>query len=325
MSVYTATAQANPNIAFIKYWGNQDHTLRIPENGSISMNLDGLHTTTTVTFASDYRNDQLILNNNPVEGSVFKRVSAFLDRVRKLAGIEQFAAVNSQNNFPTGAGIASSASAFAALSLAATSAAGLHLDEKALSRLARTGSGSACRSIPSGFVEWQAGDSDLTSYAHSIAPPEYWNLVDCIAVVAVGHKSTGSSEGHTTASTSPLQAARVSDAERRLRLCRQAILNRDFETFAQITELDSNLMHSVMMTSTPSLFYWTPPTLDVIHSVQTWRKQGLPVCYTIDAGPNIHVITLSDSVEQVSRRLSDIPGVLEILIARPGGACKLLN
>jgi len=169
----SAIAQSHPNIAFIKYWGNRDDRLRLSSNGSISMNLDGLSTQTQVTFDASLASDELILNSAPVQGSALKRVSVFLDLVRQMAELQLFARVESQNNFPMGAGIASSASAFAALALAASKAADLELNEKVLSRLARRGSGSACRSIPGGFVEWQAGEDDITSYAYSIAKPNH--------------------------------------------------------------------------------------------------------------------------------------------------------
>ena len=133
-----------------------------------------------------------------------------------MAGIPTYARVESQNNFPTGAGLASSASGFAALSLAASQAAGLELDEKDLSRLARTGSGSACRSIPGGFVEWQAGSNDEDSYAYSIAPPNHWDIVDCVALVSQDEKTVSSTSGHSLASTSILQPSRLADAPRRL-------------------------------------------------------------------------------------------------------------
>ena len=219
-----------------------------------------------------------------------QRVSQFLDHVRKLSGMQWFAQVESENNFPTGAGIASSASAFAALSLAASRAAGLELSETELSRLARRGSGSACRSVPGGFVEWQAGNSDQDSYAYSLAPPDHWNLADCVAIVSQQHKETGSFQGHALAHTSPLHTARLSGVEQRLAQCRQAILQRDFDALAQVMELDSNLMHAVMITQSPPLLYWQPATLAVMHAVQEWRGQGLAACYTIDAGPNVHVI-----------------------------------
>jgi len=176
MSTMTATAIAFPNIAFIKYWGNRNDQLRLPVNGSISMNLDGLFTQTTVTFETNLDKDILTLNDQIADQQATARISSFLDLVRNLAKNDLKAHVVSTNNFPTGAGIASSASAFAALSLAATAAIGLNLSEAELSRLARRGSGSACRSVPGGFVEWRAGNSDLDSYAISIAGPDHWTL-----------------------------------------------------------------------------------------------------------------------------------------------------
>ncbi len=247
------------------------------------------------------------------------RVSGILDLVRVAAGKNYFMRVESENNFPTGAGIASSAAAFAALALAASKAVGLELDEPALSRLARRGSGSASRSVPGGFVEWQMGDDEASSYAFSIAPAEHWDLADCVAIVSSGHKKTGSTQGHPLADTSPLQAARVADAPRRVEICRNAILKRDFEQFASIAESDSDLMHAVMMTSNPALFYWQPATLRVMQSVRDWRAAGVPVFYTIDAGPNVHVITLKEEMHKVSEKLKALEGVSDVLSATVGG------
>lgn len=321
----TATAFANPNIAFIKYWGNRDNTLRLPVNGSISMNLEGLSTRTTVSFQASLPFDELIINGHEVTGAGLDRVSYILDIIRGLANIREHAEVMTENNFPSGAGIASSASAFAALALAGSKAAGLGLSESALSRLARRGSGSAARSIPSGFVEWQMGSTDEDSYAFSIANQEHWKLVDCVAIVSDSHKKTGSTEGHVIAPTSPLQEARVADAPRRIELCRNAILNRDFELFASIVELDSDMMHSVMMTSLPALHYWMPASLNVMSAVREWRSNGLPVCYTVDAGPNVHVICPETEAQIVNEHLREIDGVKDVLVARVGGAAKIVN
>lgn len=321
----TASAIAHPNIAFIKYWGNRHTSLRIPSNGSISMNLEGLQTRTRVAFDPALQSDEFQLNGIAQAGPGLQRVSSFLDFVRQMAGITTRARVSSENNFPTGAGIASSASAFAALSLAASAAAGLQLSEAQLSRLARRGSGSASRSVPGGFVEWQAGNSDLDSYAFSIASPDHWNLTDCVAVVSQVHKPTGSTEGHALADTSPLQIARVADATRRLDICRKAILERDFGTFAEIVELDSNLMHAVMMTSTPNLIYWQPATLSVMQAVQSWRQDDLDVCYTIDAGPNVHVLCPTPLAGKIAGMLGSLPGVAKVLTAGVGGAAHLEN
>ncbi len=320
----TATAQANPNLAFIKYWGNRDNTLRIPSNGSISMNLDGLYSRTTVTFQPSLSFDQLSINGRQITGPGRDRIAHILDIIRGMANIHERAEVMSENNFPSGAGIASSASAFAALALAGSKAAGLNLSLPELSRLARRGSGSAARSIPGGFVEWQAGTHDEDSFAFSIAPPEHWKLVDCVAIVSAAQKKVGSTEGHSVAGTSPLQAARVADAPRRLDLCRKAILERDFNAFASIVELDSDMMHAVMMTSTPALHYWKPASLEVMKCVRQWRADGLPVCYTVDAGPNVHVMCPESEAQIVEQRLREIKGVDQVLVARPGGPAEIV-
>lgn len=319
----TATAIAHPNIAFIKYWGNRDDALRLPVNGSLSMNLDNLYTRTRVTFNPDLPTDSLTINGKAARGPALIRVIEILDLVRQQSGQIGRAAVVSSNNFPIGAGIASSAAAFAALALSASAAAGLELSEQDLSRLARRGSGSACRSIPGGFVEWQMGDSEADSFAFSIAPAAHWPLVDCVAVVSQVHKVTGSSEGHGLAASSPLQNARVGDAPRRLNLCRQAILTKDFAAFAEVVELDCNMMHAVMQTSSPALLYWQPGTLAVMQAVTAWRAAGQTVCYTIDAGPNVHVLCPADAAQQVQSKLAEIAGVEKVLVAGVGGPARL--
>jgi diphosphomevalonate decarboxylase len=289
------------------------------------MNLEGLYTRTTVSFQPSLRFDTLIIGGHEVTGNGLERVSHFLDIIRGMANIQEHAEVVSQNNFPSGTGIASSASAFAALALAGSQAAGLNLDERELSRLARQGSGSASRSIPGGFVEWQSGASDDDSFAFSIAEPGHWDLVDCVAIVSTAHKKTGSAEGHPLAETSLLQAARVADAPRRLEICRRAILERDFHAFASIVELDSDMMHAVMMTSTPALHYWKPASLEVMSCVRQWRSEGIPVCYTVDAGPNVHVICLATEAQRVEKRLREIQGVNNVLVARAGGPANVVE
>lgn len=295
-------------------------------NGSISMNLDGLCTRTTVSFQPSLPFDELIINGREVTGAGLDRVSYILDIIRGMANIHDRAEVITENNFPSDAGIASSASAFAALAVAGSKAAGLNLNEPELSRLARRGSGSASRSIPGGFVEWQVGTTDEDSFAFSIAPADHWKLVDCVAIVSASHKKTGSTEGHSIAPTSPLQAARVADAPRRLEICRKAILEKDFDAFASIVELDSDMMHSVMMTSTPALHYWKPASLDVMNSVRMWRtNESIPACYTVDAGANVHVITLESEAHIVEKRLREIKSVEDVLVAHAGGPATIVK
>jgi len=288
------------------------------------MNLEELITRTRVTFDPALTTDIFDLNSIRQTGKPLQRVISHLNLLRGVRGIATRAHVLSENNFPSGAGIASSASAFAALTLAGVHALGLEMCEKDLSRLARRGSGSACRSIPAGFTEWYRGASDMDSFAVSIAPPSHWDLVDCIAVVESAHKTTGSSEGHKIASTSPFQKERVADASRRVERCRNALLGRDFEVFAEIIEEDSTMMHAVMMTSHPALFYWEPATLEIMKAVPAWRKAGLEVACTIDAGPNVHLICTDASLDNVKHRLSAVSGVKEIILARPGGAARIV-
>ena len=319
------TAIAHPNIAFIKYWGNRDDALRLPLNGSISMNLSGMESRTTVQFDAALEQDIFELNGELQAGASLQRVSQFLAQVRQLANVNHHARVLSSNNFPTGAGIASSASAFAALALAASKAAGLDLHQKDLSRLARLGSGSACRSIPDGFAEWLSGEDDASSYAISIAPKDHWDLVDAVAVISQAHKPIGSSAGHKLAHTSPLNAQRVLDAPERLKTCREALLARDFTRFAEVVELDSNYMHAVMRTSNPPLVYWEPATEVLLWQVWHWRKQGHAVCATVDAGPNVHVLALKNELEWLQKALVELPGVKSVLVGEPANGAHLVD
>lgn len=290
------------------------------------MNLAGLETETTVEFNDSRPADEVVIGGEVQTGAPHERVVAQLNVIRAQAGLGQFARIESKNNFPSGAGIASSASAFAALTVAAAAAAGLTLPEHELSALARRGSGSAARSVPGGFVEWGPGEPGRpeTSFGVSIAPPEHWDLVDVIAVVSQKHKATGSTGGHALAGSSPLQAARITSVPERLAVCREALLTRNFARFIEVVETDSNVMHAVMMSSAPPLFYWEPITLAIIKSVRRWRAEGLPVGYTIDAGPNVHCLCLPESAPEVERRLRENLDVSRILVAHPGGPARLL-
>lgn len=320
----SASAAAHPNIAFIKYWGNRDDTLRLPANGSVSMNLAALETRTHVLFREELASDIVLVNETPMVGAGLARVSRFMDNVRVLAGIPFYAEIHSENNFPMGAGIASSAAAFAALALAAGTAAGLSLSEAELSRLARLGSGSASRSIPEGYCEWLPGSSDEDSISVSLAPASHWALTDLIAVVSHSHKKVGSGVGHQSAGTSPYQAARVADAPNRVENCRRAILEKDFDALAEVSERDCILMHAVMMTQNPPLFYWEGPSIDLMKRVTELRADGVPCFYTLDAGPNVHVICPESSVSQVREMLLSAPGVEQVLSSGPGGKAYLL-
>jgi diphosphomevalonate decarboxylase len=324
ISARRATAISCSNIAFIKYWGNRDPELRIPWNDSISMNLSNATTTTTVAFDDALAEDVVVIGDREVGGPTRQRVVVHLDRVRALAGITTRARVISRNSFPMGTGIASSASAFAALSLAATAAAGLTLTERELSCLARLGSGSACRSVPAGFAWWQAGTSHETSYAVQLAPPDHWDLRDLVAVVSTEHKAVTSAEGHSLAPTSPFFQERLAHLPTRLEMVRRTLMDRDFETFGQAVEAEAIELHLIALTSQPPLRYLTPATLQIMHAVQTWRAEGLPVYFTLDAGPNVHLICEAPHAEELCSRLSHMPVVQDVIVNAPGPGARLV-
>ncbi len=315
------TVRAGSNIAFIKYWGVADPEINLPLNSSISMTLADAHTTTTVEWdeTATLHEDMITLDQRPVTGPAAARIVRHLDRIRALAGIDARARVVSENNFPTAAGIASSASGFAALTVAGCMAAGVMLEPAALSALARLGSGSACRSVFGGFVLWDRGDDAITSIARQLFPSDHWDLYDVVAVVSRASKAVSSAGGHLLAQSSALNTCRVAQAEQALPAVRQAILDRDLAALGPILEQDALAMHAVMMTSTPALFYWQPGTLEVIHAVRTWRDQeGLQAYFTIDAGPNVHVLCAAENASDVQTRLAALPAVQDVLVSRPG-------
>jgi diphosphomevalonate decarboxylase len=316
-----ATAVANPNIAFIKYWGKADEALNLPANPSLSMNLAALTTVTTVEFRLKLVADVVAIDDHPAEGQALARVAAQLDRVRALAGIKARAQVASRSDFPAGTGLASSASAFAALTLAATRATGLFLSEAELSRVARLGSGSACRSVPAGFVLWD-GDDEGTSFARQVAPPEHWNLQDVIAIISRQHKAVGSRDGHSLAPSSPLHVARLAAVPALLAAVLAGIEHCDLGVMGPAMEADALAMHGVMMTSCPSLLYWLPATVAVLQAVRAWRREGLDVFFTMDAGPNVHCICQEAAARDLERRLRAVVGVEDVVVSGPGGAVR---
>ena len=318
-------AVSHPNIALIKYWGNRDNELRIPANGSISMTLGGLENRMTVLFDDEIETDTLMINGKSAAPPMLERASRHLDLMRRQAGIDAGARVESVTNIPLGAGIASSAAAYAALTVAAASALGLELDQRALSRIARRGSASAARSIYGGFVELIAGDGDHSSFAKQIVPADHWQMIDLIVLVDEDIKHTGSTSGHALAASSPLQQSRIVDAPRRLKVCLRAILDRDFESLAQIVERDSDMMHAIMMTSEPPLHFWSGGSLQVMAAVRDLRAEGVSVFYTIDAGPNVHCLCLPEGENDVLQTLKKHEnGPWKVLRAQAGPAARMV-
>jgi len=327
-----ATAEAGSNIAFIKYWGvhprgGEAQREPNPLNPSISMTLDGARTTTTAAFLEDQSEDSCLLNDRPAPQEALHRVRTVLDEVRARSGTRFFARVESVNGFPTSAGIASSASGFAALALAAARAAGLACEPRSLVSLALLGSGSACRSLYGGFVIWSphaAGHAEDS--VRQMAPASHWPLTDMVAVVSRSKKEVSSDRGHRTAATSPLLEGRVRNVVRRVPEVEQAIRDRDLAALGEAMEADALGMHAVIMTARPSVIYWEPATISVVKRVRALReREGLDCYFTIDAGPNVHVIAPQEQAEPVTRALEEIPGVLEVLRCRCGRGPRLTD
>jgi diphosphomevalonate decarboxylase len=308
------TAIAPANIAFIKYWGKKNEELRIPSNASVSMNLSGATTTTTVEFSDAFPSDTVELAGAVFTESEKKRIIRHLDRIRQKANIQSRAKVMTKNSFPKGTGIASSASGFAALTVAGAKAAGLDIFQKELSVLARLGSGSACRSIPDGIVRWETGKTSEESYAHSLFPYLYWDLRDVLIIVDQTSKEISSTDGMKNASTSPFWEERQKEIGKRLIDITKAIGDKNFPVLGEIIEEDCLSMHAVAMTQSPPLSYWLDTTGNCIRHIRQWRAGGFPVYFTIDAGPNVHCICEGKDEQRLTDAIKTLPDVQSVLV-----------
>ncbi|MCJ0930176.1 diphosphomevalonate decarboxylase [Virgibacillus halodenitrificans] len=316
-----ATAKAHTNIALIKYWGKRNEEIILPTNNSLSLTLDGFYTETTVALHEDYTEDHFILDGQPVVGEQYKRVTTFLDLIRKLAGKKLYANVRSINNVPTAAGFASSASGFAALAAAGTKAMGIHLSEQELSRLTRQGSGSACRSIYGGFAEWRMGKENdgSDSYAVPIAPVEHWDLRVAAVILSSTMKKVSSREGmKRTVESSPFFDGWVNSIPKDLEEIKEGIKARNMEKVGSIAEANCLRMHATTLGADPPFTYWHDTTLTVMQTVKQLREQGVPAYFTIDAGPNVKVLYLPENEKTVEKVLREIPGVTDVRLSKSG-------
>jgi len=309
------TVDAPANIAFIKYWGAKDLDRALPLNTSISMTLENCCTRCTAEFLDSGHADEVWISEP--DGGFRKpphefetRVRAHLDRMRRWAGRQETFRIATRNSFPSAAGLASSASGFAALTLATAGALGkgdAAPDE--LSRLAReSGSGSASRSVLGGFVEWPNGDGP-SSHGVEIAGADHWDLRDVIAVVEIGPKAVSSLEGHRRAHTSPYLAKRLEILPARIDRVRRAIAERDLSLLGPAIEEEAVDLHIIAMSSHPPIFYWSPGTVGVLRAVRELRQEGLQAYATIDAGANVHVICGPEAEDDVASRLDSLPVV----------------
>jgi diphosphomevalonate decarboxylase len=323
-----ATARAHTNIALIKYWGKRDERLFLPTNPSVSMTLDGLYTETTVAFDAALHADVFTLDGAPGGEKEAAQVSAFLDKLRALAGTRHFARVSSLNHVPTAAGLASSASGFAALAAAGARALGLDLDDAALSRLARQGSGSACRSIFGGFAEWRMGEAADGSDSHGVplAGADHWPLRMLVTVLEAGPKAVKSRDGmRETVRTSPFYPGWLATARRDAESAKAAIAAKDFTALGTVAEANALKMHATMLGAATPFTYWQPATLAAMHAVWALRQSGVEAYFTMDAGPNVKVLCQPADEPAVEAALSAVPGVKSLIGCGPGPGVAYLE
>jgi diphosphomevalonate decarboxylase len=320
-----ARARARANFALIKYWGKADARLNVPAVGSISITLDRLWSDTEIEFDPALSADELVLDGQR-RAEQLEKVTACLDVLRERAGLPYRARVASANNFPTGAGLASSASGFAALVTAASAALGLKLTPRELSIAARRGSGSAARSIFGGFVEMHAGHAadGTDSFAEPLLDAAAWPLEVVIAVTAKSEKEVGSRSGMMrSAESSPYYASWIAAQARDLDAARTAVEQRDFAALAEVAEHNCLKMHAAAMAACPPLLYWNGATIDCLNAVRALRRDGVPVFFTIDAGPQVKAVCTAAARPRVEAVLREIPRVLALLTSGLGAGAEL--
>jgi diphosphomevalonate decarboxylase len=317
----TATATAHPNIALCKYWGKRDRARNLPTNGSLSLTLAPFRTTTTVRWGTDA--DHARLDGRDASPDEARKMFALLDRMQPG---RPRVAIETANTFPTAAGLASSASGFAALVMAADAAEGGGRSIEELARWARIGSGSATRSLHGGWVEWPRGSAPDGSDSHGVpvAPEGHWDVRMVVAVVRAGRKETGSTDGmnHTVA-TSPFFPAWVDSAEADLPDARDAVLRRDLERLGTILERSAMRMHGSMLGADPWLCYFAPGSLVALHAVRALRREGVGAWATMDAGPNVKVLCEQRDAQRVADALMEAAERVEVLA--PGGPARVIS
>ena len=319
-----STAVAPANIAFIKFWGKKDPKLNLPFSNTLSVSLDNIFSITSVEFQKKLKKDDIEIDGEKnLEES--QRLINHLNTIRKMAGISEFAKVVSKNNFPNSSGLASSASGFAALSLAGSKAAGLNLNEKQLSILARLGSGSAARSIPAGFVEWKKGTNNESSYAHTIFPSNHWDLSAIIVLITQDKKAVSTTAGHDITTSSPFFKQRIKNLDKRVRAIKKTILEKDIKRFGELLEQECLEFVSMSLTATPYIIYWEPTTIRVMKLCQKMRLDGLTPYFTMDAGPQPVIYCLKKDAKIIADKLNNTEGVMKTITCSPTHGTKLIQ
>lgn len=321
-----ATAKAHTNIALVKYWGKKDQELIIPQTDSLSLTLNEFYTTTTVNFDNHLASDLVAIDQQTLSKKEAKKVVHVLNIVRQLSGIKSFARVESINHVPTAAGLASSASAFAALAGAASTAAGLNLSKRDLSRLARRGSGSATRSIYGGLVEWQKGTDDVSSFAQPVLENVDFPIEMLAVLVDTKKKKVSSRSGmQSSVDTSPYYDAWRQVVADDMVAIKKAIKAKDIDQIGHIAEENALRMHALTFSADPGFTYFNVETLTIIKAVEDLRNQGVNCYYTMDAGPNVKVIYNRENRSKIVEKLSNIVGPERLVVSQPGPGIKIWN
>lgn len=315
-----ATARAQPNIALIKYWGKRDSARNLPAVGSISITLSDLHTEMCVEVDESMRDDVLIVNERE-DRDMLPRVKRCLDTI--VGKPRPAVRVVSRCNFPIAAGMASSASAFAALVVAADSMLGQSRDTAELAGLAGRASGSAARSLYGGFVELENRDDDI--FVSQLLRSDEWPLRVVVAITTPGSKPLGSSDAmEISRRTSPFYDRWIERQPADLDEARTAIANRDFAKLGSVAEHNCLKMHSVMWGSRPPVIYWHSATLACMQTVRDLQSEGVGVFFTIDAGPQVKAICLPEEEARVRAALADTTGVSDIMVSGLGARARLV-
>lgn len=317
--------RACSNLALVKYWGKRDEHLNLPAVGSISVTLAGLFSEARVSRATG-REDDVLVNGQAPPPEARAKLVRFLDLVRSSIRDTDRLRVHVSTNFPVAAGLASSASTFAALAVALDVLFGLGLEATQLSALARRGSGSAARSVFGGFVEWLAGRAadGSDSVARQIAGPEHWPLAVVVVITRQAPKKWSSSVGMRLTENSPFFPAWIASQANDLQAARRAIAERDLAALGAVAEHSAFKMHALMMAAQPAVLYWEPATVAVLQCVQALREAGVPAFASIDAGPQVKILCSQEDREQVVRAVKQIPE-LQVLCSQPGPGPEILE
>lgn len=325
-----ATVDATPNIALVKYWGKRDEILFLPMEGSISVTMDKTLTTrTTVMFSKNFQHDEVFIDNIKIEGRELETIIKHMDLIRNISETNLKFKMVSINGFPTAAGLASSASGLAALTCASARALRMKLNTRELSILARQGSGSACRSVYGGFVEWKRGakNDGSDSYAIQIASHEHWpEIRNVVAIVEQRKKRISSREGmEQTVATSILYPRRIDILKKTISTVRKAILEKNLHSLLETIMRESNDLHAVMLDTWPPLMYLNDTSKEIIYAIHEFNADKIKAGYTFDAGPNANIFTAEKYVHEIEDIIKRIYGVKRTLVCKVGRGPKYIE